>query len=68
MLRLRPTPNNFQFYRRCMNRNDSSRLAQAEKSQYKERDGSRDKETKERLEIFTPNVTGNFKISMIFWF
>ena len=52
-----------------MDRKVSSRLAQAENSQYNDkRDGSRDRETIERQEIFTPNVTGNFKISMIFWF
>ncbi|XP_067024708.1 putative L-lysine 2,3-aminomutase aq_1632 [Acropora muricata] len=67
MLRLRRTPNNFQFYRRCINRNVSSRLAQAENSQYNDkRDGSRDRETIERQEIFTPNVTG-FDIQPLEW-
>ena len=60
MLRLRRTPNNFQFYPRGMDRNVSSRLPQAENRQYNKRDGPRDREAIERQEIFTPNVTGNF--------
>lgn len=66
MLRLRRTPNNFQFYRRCMDRNVSSRLPQAENSQYNKRNGPRDREAIERQEIFTPNVTG-FDIQPLKW-